>query len=67
MKMHLFEDLIISFNEQIVGFVGKRVDTRGYVNLRTHLGMGREAKELRVRYLLGKHIIQCLSQTCLEL
>ncbi|XP_017428574.1 uncharacterized protein LOC108336614 [Vigna angularis] len=51
-KMDLSEDLIAPFNEQIVGFSGERVDTRGYLDLRTRLRMGLEAPELRVRFLL---------------
>ncbi|XP_017411652.2 uncharacterized protein LOC108323671 [Vigna angularis] len=51
-KMDLSEDLIAPFNEQIVGFSGERVDTRGYLDLRTRLGTSREAPELRVRFLL---------------
>lgn len=50
--MDLYEDIITSFNEQIMGFIGERVDTRGYLDLRTRLGTGREAKELRIRFLL---------------
>ncbi|XP_014523041.1 uncharacterized protein LOC106779453 [Vigna radiata var. radiata] len=52
LKMDLSEDIICPFNEQIVGFVGERVDTRGYLDLRTRLGMQDDAKELRVRFLL---------------
>ncbi|XP_017426213.1 uncharacterized protein LOC108334788 [Vigna angularis] len=51
-KIALFEDLIAPFNEQIVGFSGERVDTRGYLDLRTRLGTSREAPELRIRFLL---------------
>ncbi|XP_052734193.1 uncharacterized protein LOC108339372 [Vigna angularis] len=51
-KMDLSEDLIAPFNEQIVGFSGERVDTRGYLDLRTRLGTSREAPELRIRFLL---------------
>lgn len=51
-KMELLEDMIAPFNEQIVRFVGERVDTRGYPDLRTRLGTGEETKELRVRFLL---------------
>ncbi|XP_047155556.1 uncharacterized protein LOC124826699, partial [Vigna umbellata] len=47
-KMDLSEDLIAPFNEQIFGFAGERVDTRGYLDLRTRLGTSREAPELRV-------------------
>ncbi|XP_047165138.1 uncharacterized protein LOC124834482 [Vigna umbellata] len=52
LKMDLSEDLIAPFNEQIIGFAGERVDTRGYLDLRTRLGAGDVAKELRVRFLL---------------
>ncbi|XP_014517467.1 uncharacterized protein LOC106774959 [Vigna radiata var. radiata] len=51
-KMELTEDAITPFHEQIVGFAGERVDTRGYLDLRTRLGTGGKAKELRVRFLL---------------
>ena len=36
-KMNLSEDLIVPYNEQIVGFSGERVDTRGYLDLRTRI------------------------------
>lgn len=52
LKMDLSEDIIAPFNELIMGFAGERVDTRGYLDLRTWLGVGKEAKELRVRFLL---------------
>ncbi|XP_014492389.1 uncharacterized protein LOC106754837 [Vigna radiata var. radiata] len=50
--MEISEDMIAPFNEQIVGFAGERVDTRGYIDLRTHLGSEDGGKELRVRFLL---------------
>ncbi|XP_047150041.1 uncharacterized protein LOC124822117, partial [Vigna umbellata] len=45
-QMDISEDLIAPYNEQIVGFSGKRVDTRGYVDLRTCLGTER-SKEVK--------------------
>ncbi|XP_014515666.1 uncharacterized protein LOC106773495 [Vigna radiata var. radiata] len=51
-QMEISEDAIMPFNEQIVGFVGERVDTKGYVDLRTSLGADRKAKEVKVRFLL---------------
>ncbi|XP_017438480.1 uncharacterized protein LOC108344558 [Vigna angularis] len=51
-QMDLSEDLIAPYNEQIVGFSGERVDTRGYVDLRTCLGTERNDKELKTRFLL---------------
>ncbi|XP_017416582.2 uncharacterized protein LOC108327381 [Vigna angularis] len=51
-QMDISEDLIVPHNKQIVGFAGERVDTRGYMDLRTRLGTGRHSEEKRVRYLL---------------
>ncbi|XP_014506386.1 uncharacterized protein LOC106766145 [Vigna radiata var. radiata] len=51
-KMEFSEDVVAPFNEQIVGFAGERVDTRGYLDLCTRLGTGECSKELRVRFLL---------------
>ncbi|XP_014523974.1 uncharacterized protein LOC106780225 [Vigna radiata var. radiata] len=51
-QMDLSEDLIVPYNEQIVGFARERVDTRGYLDLRTRLGTGRESEEMKIRYLL---------------
>lgn len=46
--MDILEDLIVLYNEKIVGVAGERVDTQGYVeaNTRGH------SEEKRVRYLL---------------
>lgn len=44
-QIDLSVDLIVPFHEQIVGFAGERVDTRGYVDLRTRLGIGRDGDE----------------------
>ncbi|XP_014515665.1 uncharacterized protein LOC106773494 [Vigna radiata var. radiata] len=33
LQFDMSEDLIVPYNEQIVGFAGERVDTRGYVDL----------------------------------
>lgn len=51
-KMEFSEDVVAPFNEQIVGFAGERVDTRGYLDLRTPLGTGEHSKVLRVRFQL---------------
>lgn len=50
--MDILEDLIVPYNEQIMGFARERMDTRGYVDLRTRLGTKRDSEERRVRYLL---------------
>lgn len=51
-QMNVSEDAIMPFHEQIVGFEGEKVDTKGYVDLRVSLGMEKNAKELKVRFLL---------------
>ncbi|XP_017437959.1 uncharacterized protein LOC108344008 [Vigna angularis] len=51
-RMDLPENLIVPYNEQIVGFAGERVDTHNYVDLHTRLGTGREGDKKKVRYLL---------------
>jgi len=51
-RMNLSEDLIVPYNEQIVGFSGERVDTRGYLDLRTRIDSRRDDQEVRVRFLL---------------
>jgi len=51
-RMNLSEDLIVPYNEQIVGFSGEQVDTRGYVDLRTRIGSRKDGREVRVRFLL---------------
>ncbi|XP_017405964.1 uncharacterized protein LOC108319367 [Vigna angularis] len=51
-EMDISEDMIMLFHEQILGFAGERVDTRGYVDLRMCLGTEKKAKELKIRFLL---------------
>ncbi|XP_047171487.1 uncharacterized protein LOC124839644 [Vigna umbellata] len=68
-KMDFSEDLIAPFNEQIVGFAGERVDTRGYLDLRTRLGTSRDAPKLRVRFLHVEANTSCnalLGRPCLK-
>jgi len=51
-KMNLSDDLIVPYNKQIVGFSGERVDTRGYLDLRTRIDSRKDGREVRVRFLL---------------
>jgi len=52
-KMRIFETKIQPCDEQIVGFWGERVDTRGYIDLYTTFGReGCLSKTIKVRYLL---------------
>ncbi|XP_068466361.1 uncharacterized protein [Phaseolus vulgaris] len=52
-KMALSQDVVEPFNEKIVGFVGERVDTRGYIDLDTKFDKDNDfCKIIRIRYLL---------------
>jgi len=53
-KMDISKDLIVLCNEQIIGFSGERVATRGYLDLRMHIGSRCDSQEVRVGYLLVK-------------
>ncbi|WVZ07299.1 hypothetical protein V8G54_020645 [Vigna mungo] len=51
-QMDIQDGTIMPFHEQILGFAGERVDTRGYVDLKVSLGVDRGAKEIKVWFLL---------------
>jgi len=52
-RMSLDEDAIIALDEQIVGFSGERVNTKGYVDLHTKFdGTDRGHRTILVRYLI---------------
>lgn len=51
-QMDISNDMIMPFHEQILGFAGEQVDMRGYVDLRMSLGTEKDAREIKVRFLL---------------
>jgi len=51
-RLNLSADLIVPYNEQVVSFLGERVDTRGYLDLCTRIGSRKDGREVRVRFLL---------------
>ena len=51
-KMQISEAEIHPYNEQIVGFSGERVDTRGFIDLFTTFGDDYLSKTINIRYLL---------------
>lgn len=53
-RLGLDAEQIKLFNGSLVGFSGEQVEVRGYVELKTTIGEGRNAKTLRVRYMLVK-------------
>ncbi|XP_014500381.1 uncharacterized protein LOC106761348 [Vigna radiata var. radiata] len=50
-KMDVPEEAIMPFREQIVGFTGERVDIKGYIDLQVSLGLEKNSRELKVRFL----------------
>jgi len=52
-RLGLAKDVIGPMEEQIVGFSGERVDTRGYIDLYTKFGEGNQGyRTIMVRYLI---------------
>jgi len=51
-KMRISETEIQPYDEQIVGFLGERVDTKGYIDLFTTFGDDSLSKTINVWYLL---------------
>jgi len=51
-RLHLREEDIVPFREQIIGFSGERVNTKGYVDLMTTFGRGSKTKKIKIRYLV---------------
>ncbi|XP_068475257.1 uncharacterized protein [Phaseolus vulgaris] len=51
-KMKIPEAEIQPYNEQIVGFSGERVDTKGFIDLYTTIGDDYLSKTINIRYLL---------------
>ncbi|XP_068498083.1 uncharacterized protein [Phaseolus vulgaris] len=53
-RLHLKEEDIVPFREQIIGFSGERVNTKGYVDLMTTFGRGMVDASTSYNVLLGR-------------
>ena len=51
-KLNLREEDIIPHREHVIGFSSVRVDTRGYIDLKTTFGSERVMKTIKIRYLV---------------
>ena len=51
-KLHLKEEDMVPFREQIIGFSGERVSTKGHIDLVTMFGRGSATKKIKIRYLV---------------
>jgi len=51
-KINLREKDIIPCQEEIIGFLGERVDIKGFIFLRTTFGKGNVTKTIKIRYLV---------------
>jgi len=51
-KLHLKEEDTVPFREQIIGFLGERVSTKGYIDLLTTFERGSATRKIKIRYLV---------------
>lgn len=52
LKVDISEDLIVPYNEQIVGFSSEQVDTQGYLDLKTRFKTEQDNWKICVKYPL---------------
>lgn len=50
--MNIFEDLIVPYNEQLIGFFFEQVNTREYLDLRMRIETRQDNREIQIWYLL---------------
>ena len=51
-RLNLREEDIVPFREQIIGFSGGRVSTKGYIDLVTTFGRGSATRKIKIKYLV---------------
>jgi len=51
-RLHLKEEDMVPFREQIIGFLGERVSTKGYIDLATTFGRESATRKIKIRYLV---------------
>jgi len=51
-RLHLKEEDMVPFQEQIIGFSGERVNTKGYIDLLTTFGRRNAKKMIKIGYLV---------------
>jgi len=51
-RLHLREEDIVPFREQIIDFSCERVSTKGYIDLETTFGRGGKTKKIKIRHLV---------------
>jgi len=51
-RLHLREEDMVPFREQIIGFSGEMVSTKGYIDLVTTFGRGKATRKIKIRYLV---------------
>jgi len=50
--MRIPETEMVSYDDQVVGFSGERVGTKGYIELYTTFGEEKNCKTIKIRYLV---------------
>lgn len=51
-KLEIPEKLIKEYEDKLVSFAGEQVKTRGYIDLLTTFGDGRQSRTILVRYVI---------------
>ena len=46
------ETEMMPYNDHVVGFLGERVGTKGYIELYTTFGEGKNTRTIKIRYLV---------------
>ena len=50
--MRIAETEMMPYNDHVVGFLGERVGTKGYIELYTTFGEGKNTRTIKIRYLV---------------
>jgi len=51
-EIRIPETEMVSYDYHVVGFAGERVGTKGYIELYTTFGKGKNSKTFKIRYLV---------------
>ena len=50
--MRIAEAEMMPYDDHVVGFLGERVGTKGYIELYTTFGEGKNSRTIKIRYLV---------------
>jgi len=66
--MRIPEAEMVPYDDHVVGFASEKVGTKGYIELYTTFGEGKNKRTIRIRYLVidTNTSYDCLSTNCLS-